>query len=217
MRLHAGHTWLACGTFSSCEELGLGEALPVLGGVPVACADVRAVAAARHDMRDVRERRVLLVDNSVPGSWGCAACVLGADVVWGRVGEGLVAVSLSRFFLKHGAEGSGRLREHLDARCMSGGERLEDATCDDGRSWRAASDEAQVVASFLACHPDVTELRYPGLTTDPSFEVAARTLQGGFGPLLDYRLAGEDRWHRVRCDGGDPRERILSLEAELGH
>ena len=81
--------------------------------------------------------------------------------------------------------------------------------------WHASSDEAQVVAAYLRCHPRVRELRYPGLRGDPSFEVAARTLQGGFGPYVDYRLEEGTPWHRIACMGADPRETVIALERAL--
>lgn len=85
------------------------------------------------------------------------------------------------------------------------------------RDWRLASDAAQVVAAYLRCHPHVAEVRYPGLTGDASFAVAARTLHGGFGPVVDWREHAEQhRWHRITCDPRDAREQVLSLERSLG-
>lgn len=82
--------------------------------------------------------------------------------------------------------------------------------------YRAASDVAQVVAAYLRCHPRVVEVRYPGLKGDPSFEVAARTLVGGFGPFVDYRVPASEGWVRwTACPDDDPREAVLALEREL--
>lgn len=83
-----------------------------------------------------------------------------------------------------------------------------------GRSrWRLVSDVAQVAANYLRCHPAVDEVRYPGLKSDPDFGQAARMLVGGFGPVVDYRVAGE--WRRLTCEPEDPRSLILSLEESL--
>ena len=82
-----------------------------------------------------------------------------------------------------------------------------------GSVWREISDEAQVVAYYLRCHPKVERVRYPGMKSDPQYGEAARTLVGGFGPFLRYCVAGE--WHAMRCRGGDPKQTILKLEQAL--
>jgi cystathionine gamma-synthase len=50
-----------------------------------------------------------------------------------------------------------------------------------------ASSNALAVASFLAAHPRVTAVHYPGLS--PS-AVACRQMPRGFGPLLSFEIAG---------------------------
>ena len=80
--------------------------------------------------------------------------------------------------------------------------------------WRALSDAAQVVASYLACHPRVEAVRYPGLKSDPDFPRAANTLVGGFGPRVTYRVAGE--WRLWEADERDAREQVMELERALG-
>ena len=81
------------------------------------------------------------------------------------------------------------------------------------RRFRRLSDVSQVVACYLRCHPKVQEVAYPGLKDDPSFSVAARTLVGGFGPFVDYRV-GED-WHRFEARECDERTQIMELERLL--
>ena len=80
-------------------------------------------------------------------------------------------------------------------------------------SRHAASDAAQVVAAYLACHPRVGAVRYPGLKTDPSFARATSQLVGGFGPYIDYtwkKLPGE--WHRFVAGDEDARTQIINFE-----
>lgn len=48
---------------------------------------------------------------------------------------------------------------------------------------------AQVVAEFLAGHPAVSVVHYPGLAGDPGREVAAKQMSG-FGGMVSFRLAG---------------------------
>ena len=83
--------------------------------------------------------------------------------------------------------------------------------------WRVVSDAAQVVASYLACHPRVEAVRYPGLKSDPDFARAACELVGGFGPRVAYRLAGDPagEWHLWEADERNPRDQVMDLERLL--
>ena len=80
--------------------------------------------------------------------------------------------------------------------------------------WRVLSDAAQVVANYLACHPRVEAVRYPGLKTDPDFPRAANELVGGFGPYVRYCVAGE--WRLWEADERDARDQVMELELSLG-
>jgi len=48
---------------------------------------------------------------------------------------------------------------------------------------------AMAIASFLAGHPRVTAVHYPGVNA-ATLEVAWRQMRGGFGPLLSFEIAG---------------------------
>lgn len=50
-----------------------------------------------------------------------------------------------------------------------------------------ASASALAVAGFLAAHPRVTAVHYPGLSPSPA---AVKQMPRGFGPLLSFELAG---------------------------
>jgi cystathionine gamma-synthase len=54
---------------------------------------------------------------------------------------------------------------------------------------RAHCANAERVAAFLAAHPGVAEVRYPGLPDDPGHELAARQMSG-FGGMVSFRPAG---------------------------
>ena len=79
--------------------------------------------------------------------------------------------------------------------------------------WRVLSDAAQVVANYLACHPRVEAVRYPGLKSDPDFPRTANTLVGGFGPRVAYQVAGE--WRLWEADERDARDQVMELEILL--
>lgn len=83
--------------------------------------------------------------------------------------------------------------------------------------WRARSDAAQALACYLACHPRVAEVRYPGLTSDATYQEASSTLRCGFGPWVDVRLvdAEKDAWLRVDVTNGDAPAWVMRLESLL--
>lgn len=83
--------------------------------------------------------------------------------------------------------------------------------------WRAASDVAQVAACYLACHPRVAEVRYPGLKTDPDFGRATSTLRRGFGPRVAWRLADAPvgEWWLWEAVPGDACAQVMGLEGLL--
>jgi cystathionine gamma-synthase len=54
---------------------------------------------------------------------------------------------------------------------------------------RAHSDNALRVAIFLAAHPRVEAVHYPGLTSHPQYEVARRQMSG-FGGMLSVQVRG---------------------------
>lgn len=49
---------------------------------------------------------------------------------------------------------------------------------------------AQKVAEFLADHPRVEKVHYPGLPDDPGNAVAMRQMRGGFGGMLSFLVQG---------------------------
>lgn len=83
--------------------------------------------------------------------------------------------------------------------------------------WRARSDVAQAVACYLACHPRVAAVRYPGLTSDPDYQRASSTLRRGFGPWVDVCLAGAKKpgWLRLDVTDADATAWVCRLEALL--
>ena len=49
---------------------------------------------------------------------------------------------------------------------------------------------ALAVAQFLASHPRVEAVHYPGLVSHPGHATAARQMRGGFGGMLSFEVAG---------------------------
>ena len=53
---------------------------------------------------------------------------------------------------------------------------------------RAQSQNAARIAGWLASHPKVEAVHYPGLSTHPHHDIAARQMKGGFGGMVSIRL-----------------------------
>jgi cystathionine beta-lyase/cystathionine gamma-synthase len=50
---------------------------------------------------------------------------------------------------------------------------------------------AQQLAEWLAAHPQVKRVLYPGLPSHPGHDVAKRQMQGAFGAMLSFELSGD--------------------------
>ena len=61
---------------------------------------------------------------------------------------------------------------------------------------RAHCDGARAVAAFLAEHPKVTKVHYPGLSDHPGHDVAARQM-ADFGGMVSFEVASADEAIRV--------------------
>ena len=152
-------------------------------------ADIPALAALAHDAG-----AALLVDNTFASPMICRPLEHGADavmesatkylcghsdamagtIVLGRE-AGNRAVELSRV---HGS-----VAAPMDCWLVLRGMRTL------GLRVEAACRSAERIAAYLAEHPAVERVDYPGLGPDP---VAARVLDGGFGGMLSFTLkAGE--------------------------
>jgi len=68
-----------------------------------------------------------------------------------------------------------------------------------------------IVAKYLAKHPKVAKVHYPGLASHPDHKLAKRQMKG-FGAMLAFDLKGGLPAARRFCD----RVRIFLLAASLG-
>ncbi len=57
---------------------------------------------------------------------------------------------------------------------------------------RTMADGARQVAEFLADHPKIGRLSYPGLEGHPNHEVAARQMRRGFGAMLAFDVGDDE-------------------------
>ena len=70
---------------------------------------------------------------------------------------------------------------------------------------------AQRVAEFLASHPKVSAVHYPGLASDPGYELAQRQNPRGVGGVLSFQVATEEAALELTT-----RTRVFALAASLG-
>lgn len=201
-----GHASYADGAGASFDRLfWLVESIGCRG---LRVPDIRALADAAR-----AAGAILLVDNTVPSSWGCHPLALGAHVAFealDRFAAGLlrapvVAIAVARD--RRGRAGKARRDDGAHgAYCLLaqrlGGEMTHAVSDIDGQDVAAIADglgslegrmqrhvdHARVVAEYLAASPAVGRVGYPGLKGHPDNDVAARTLMHGFGPAVDFEL-----------------------------
>jgi cystathionine beta-lyase/cystathionine gamma-synthase len=53
------------------------------------------------------------------------------------------------------------------------------------------NENAASLAQFLSEHPSVSNVNYPGLKTNPDYEVAKRQMKNGFGGVLSFEVKGD--------------------------
>jgi cystathionine gamma-synthase len=74
-----------------------------------------------------------------------------------------------------------------------------------------AQENAAILATRLAGHPRVTQVRYPGLADDPGHAVAARD-HHGFGAMIAFEIDGTAERAERLCDA----LRLVSHATSLG-
>ena len=165
-----------------CEDRDV--LVDAIGGPGLRVPDVRAHAREVHAAGGR-----LLVDVTVPSHRGLRVFELGADVqlealdriAGGRLGSKVVAVSAC------GAlplESDPIAAEDLES-IMEG---LQTAAA--RMQWHV--DHARAIAEYLSCCDGLAGVWYPGLTSHPDHDLAARTLMHGFGPAVDFEMP--DAW-----------------------
>lgn len=171
-----------------------------IGGFGLRVPDLRALGRAAREAR-----ALLVVDNTVPGAFGCDPLRLGAvlsfealdRVCAGEAPRKLVAASVARSQLK---------RHHVDAAAECAHALLEgcglaklDMPADEADvlergldsldvRMQAHFDRARALAEYLAANEMVLNVRYPGLSSHPDHAVATGILEHGFGPAVEFDL-----------------------------
>ncbi len=76
----------------------------------------------------------------------------------------------------------------------------------------AQSHSAAQLAAFLASHPGIERVNYPGLPDHPGHTVASQQMQGGFGGMLSVQIRGD----RTAAVGVSNRLRLFTTATSLG-
>lgn len=175
-----------------------------LAGVPVEVCDIKGRAAAGEP---------LVADVRAIGAEFSPACRLGAELAVAEDARvpGYVVVCMRKCCIPWVAETVEAKASSTENVTVAATGAEEQASARVSR--HAASDAAQVVAAYLACHPRVEAVRYPGLKADPSFARATSQLVGGFGPFVDYTWKeSPGKWHRFTATDEDVRTQIINFE-----
>ena len=77
---------------------------------------------------------------------------------------------------------------------------------------REQSRTAQRLAEFLAGHPRVSRVLYPGLPGHPGHEIAARQMDGAFGAMLTIDVRGDMAFAKRVCET----TKLFQLAVSLG-
>lgn len=68
------------------------------------------------------------------------------------------------------------------------------------------------IAEYLAAHPRVERVLYPGLPSHPGHDIARRQMQGGFGAMLSFELRGDFAAAKKFCES----THLFRLAVSLG-
>lgn len=171
-----------------------------IGGFGLRVPDLRALGRAAREAR-----ALLVVDNTVPGVFGCDPLRLGAvlslealdRVCAGRSPRKLVAASVARSQLKrHRVDAAAECAHALLEGCglvaldlsSDEAEVLEHGLDTLDARMQAHFDRARALAEYLAANEMVRNVRYPGLSSHTDHVVATGILEHGFGPTVEFDL-----------------------------
>lgn len=157
-------------------------------------ADIATLATIAH-----QHGAQLLIDNTFASPYLCNPISLGADYV---------IHSATKYLSGHGDVMAGVVVTSNENRTkLYELNKLVGATLGPFEAWlalrglktlslrvRQQCANAQRLAEWLAGHPQIARVNYPGLSTHPQHELARRVLnQRGFGGVLSFEIKNADR------------------------
>jgi cystathionine beta-lyase/cystathionine gamma-synthase len=180
-------------------------------------ADIRVIADAAHNS-DARIK--VIVDNTFATPYLQQPLALGADVavhsttkylgghsdvVGGAVLTGDAGLHERLMFLQNAA---GAVPGPMDCFLVLRGVKTLAVRMD------RHGENALAVAQFLADHPNVTEVIYPGLETHPQYDIAKKQMRNG-GGMISFFIKGDDAEGRAARDLVR-RTKLFALAESLG-
>jgi cystathionine gamma-synthase len=178
----------------------------------LAIADIAALAQVAHDAG-----ALLVVDNTFASPYLQRPLTLGADVVVHSTTKYLGGHSdvVGGALVVADAALGGELAFHQNAMGAVGGPFDAWLTLRGVKTLGVRMDRhcanAQRVAEFLARHPKVSTVHYPGLAGDPGHEIAAKQMRA-FGGMVSFQLAAGEEAALAVCE----RTRLFTLAESLG-
>lgn len=161
------------------------------GNPRMSITDYRAVAELAH-----KHRALLGCDNTFATPVLTRPLELGADIVMHSATKyygghsdlmgGLLAVRDKDLFdeLYFVQNATGAIMGPLESFLVARGIKTMELRV------REQSNTALRLAKWLTGRPEVSQVLYPGLTSHPGHEIAARQMTGGFGAMMSFELAG---------------------------
>jgi cystathionine gamma-synthase len=174
--------------------------------------DIEALAGVAHDAG-----ALLVVDNTFASPYLQQPLVLGADVV---------VHSTTKFCGGHSdVVGGALIVKDLDiAERVAFHQNSIGAVAGPFDAWLTLRglrtlgvrmdrhcDNAERVVDFLAAHPGVSQVHYPGLEEHPGHEVASRQMKR-YGAIVSFRVAGGEQQAVDACG----RTKVFTLAESLG-
>ncbi len=152
--------------------------------------------AALHKVAD-KAGAMLIVDNTFATPYHQKPLSLGADLVVHSATKGLgghndlmagaIAGSQEHYdVLWFTRQAIGTTLDAYSASLLERGLKTFDLRAEK------MSVNAQAMAELLADHPKISQICYPGLKTDPGYEIACRQMTDGFGGVLAFGV-GDDQ------------------------
>jgi cystathionine gamma-synthase len=175
-------------------------------------ADIEVLAGVAHDAG-----ALLVVDNTFASPYLQQPLTLGADVVVHSTTKYIAGHSdvIGGGVVVRDLELAERIGFHQNAMGTAAGP-FDAFLTHRGLKTLAVRmerhcDNAEAVVEFLGAHPQVTEVIYPGLSTHPGHEVAARQMRR-FGGIVSFRVAGGEQQALDVCG----RAEVFTLGESLG-
>ncbi len=188
-------TWLDAGSYRAIGEHVKPNTKMIFLETPSnPLCKVVDVAALAEEAR--RAGALLVVDNTFATPCHQKPLALGADMVVHSATKGLgghndlmggaIATTKERYNdLWFTRQAIGTTMDAFSASLLERGLKTLQIRAD-----RMAAN-ALAMAEFLAGHPKVSSVLYPGLKTDPGHEVAVKQMQGGFGGVLAFDVGSD--------------------------